>query len=246
MLKVSNLSKTLGSNLILQDVSFSISLRGEGENNNGQMVAILAPSGSGKTTLLRCLSRLEKPDQGEITFQGKPLENLANSAIGLVFQEFHLFPHMTVEKNLTLAPLTLQKGPPAGIREQAFALLEKFGLKDKAACYPHQLSGGQKQRVAMARMLMLEPSLLLFDEPTSALDPETVGEVAQLISELKAPDRLIVVATHELRFAQFAADQVLFLDQGKLLEQTPAKVFFEKPQSPRAQVFVESFFGKKC
>jgi ABC-type polar amino acid transport system ATPase subunit len=235
MLKANNLSKSFNSNLILDDISFDIP--------QGTIAALLGPSGSGKSTLLRCISRLERVDGGDITFQGHPLTNLPSCAIGMVFQGFHLFPHMTVLKNLTHAPVYLKQLLKEEAETQAMALLEKFGLADKARQFPNQLSGGQKQRVAIARALIVNPPILLFDEPTSALDPEMVFEVASLIQGLKSPDRLIIMATHELRIAQLAADQILFLDQGALVENAPKEGFFKNPKAPRARQFIKNLTG---
>jgi len=232
MLKVENLSKSFHDHLILKDVLFDLKV--------GSIAAILGPSGSGKSTLLRCISRLETADTGTVTFQGQPLSSMPASSIGMVFQGFYLFPHMTVLQNLTHAPLQLKQMSKPQAQDQAMALLETFGLRDKATRFPNQLSGGQKQRVAIARTLIVNPPILLFDEPTSALDPELVTEVASLIQNLKSPDRLIMMATHELRVAKLAADQVLFLDQGVLVENESAKVFFKKPRTKRAQQFLKN------
>jgi len=232
MLKVEHLSKSFNNHLILNNISFDVP--------QGSIAALLGPSGSGKSTLLRCISRLEAADKGTITFQKKALADLPPYAIGMVFQGFHLFPHMTVLKNLIHAPLYLKRMPKKEAERQAMALLEQFGLADKAAQFPNQLSGGQKQRVAIARTLMTNPPILLFDEPTSALDPEMVFDVANLIQGLKSPDRLIIMATHELRAAKLAADQILFLDQGVLVENATKKAFFKTPQAPRAQQFIKN------
>lgn len=232
MLKAKNLSKSFNNSLVLNNISFDIP--------QGGIAALLGPSGSGKSTLLRCISRLETVDQGIITFQGKALADLSPCAIGMVFQGFHLFPHMTVLKNLIHAPLRLKRMPEKEAQAEAMALLEQFGLADKAAQFPNQLSGGQKQRVAIARALIVKPPLLLFDEPTSALDPEMVFDVANLIQGLKSPNRLIIMATHELRAAKLAADQILFLDHGVLVENAPKEAFFKNPQAPRAQQFIRN------
>jgi ABC-type polar amino acid transport system ATPase subunit len=232
MLKVNNLSKSFHDHLILNDISFDLKM--------GSIAAILGPSGSGKSTLLRCISRLETADHGNITFQGQPLTHMPASSIGMVFQGFYLFPHMTILQNLIHAPLQLKQMTKSQIQTQAMDLLETFGLKDKASQFSGQLSGGQKQRVAIARALIVNPPILLFDEPTSALDPELVTEVANLIKNLKSPDRLIMMATHELRVAKLAADQILFLDQGVLIENEPNKSFFKKPKTIRAQQFLKN------
>ncbi len=232
MLKATNLSKSFHNHLILNTVSFDIV--------KGSIAALLGPSGSGKSTLLRCISRLESIDRGSITFQGQALTDLSPCAIGMVFQGLHLFPHMTILQNLVHAPVHLKRMSRKEAKIQAMALLEKFGLADKAIQFPNQLSGGQKQRVAIARALIVNPPILLFDEPTSALDPEMVSEVASLIQSLKSPDRLIMMATHELRIAKLAADQILFLDQGVLVENTSKETFFKKPEAPRARQFIKN------
>jgi ABC-type polar amino acid transport system ATPase subunit len=232
MLKVKNLSKSFHDHLILNDISFDLKL--------GSIAAILGPSGSGKSTLLRCISSLETADQGNITFQGQPLTRMPASAIGMVFQGFYLFPHMTVLQNLIHAPVQLKQMTKFQAQTQAMDLLETFGLKDKASQFPNQLSGGQKQRVAIARALIVNPPILLFDEPTSALDPELVTDIANLIQNLKSPDRLIMMATHELRVAKLAADQILFLDKGALIENALNKSFFKKPKTLRAQQFLKN------
>jgi len=232
MLKAKNVSKLFHGNLILNDISFDLKM--------GTIAAILGPSGSGKSTLLRCISRLEAADKGGITFEGQPLNNLPASSIGMVFQGFYLFPHMTVLQNLIHAPLQLKQMAKSQAQIQAIDLLESFGLGDKASQFPNQLSGGQKQRVAIARALIVNPPILLFDEPTSALDPELVTDVASLIQNLKSPNRLIMMATHELRVAKLAADQILFLDQGILTENASNKAFFKKPKTKRAQQFLKN------
>ena len=232
MLKVNNLSKSFHNHLILNDISFDLKM--------GSIAALLGPSGSGKSTLLRCVSRLERVDQGNITFQGQPLTDMPASSIGMVFQGFFLFPHMTILQNLIHAPLQLKQMTKRQAQTQAMDLLETFGLKDKAFQFPSQLAGRQKQRVAIARALIVNPPILLFDEPTSALDPELVTDVANLIQNLKSPDRLIMMATHELRVAKLAADQILFLDQGVLIENAPNKSFFKKPKTLRAQQFLKN------
>ncbi len=232
MLKVFHLCKSFQNQLILNDISFEVPM--------GSIAALLGPSGSGKSTLLRCISRLETVDQGSITFQGQSLSELSPGSIGMVFQGFHLFPHMTVLQNLIHAPLALHRLPKPQATAEALSLLEKFGLADKASQFPNQLSGGQKQRVAIARALIVNPPILLFDEPTSALDPEMVSEVASLIRSLKSPSRLIMMATHELRVAKLASDQILFLDQGILVDNAPKEDFFKKPKAKRAKQFIKN------
>lgn len=232
MLKTTHLSKSFNKQLILDDLSFEIPM--------GSIAALLGPSGSGKSTLLRCISRLETFETGTITFGGKHISDLRPSTIGMVFQGFHLFPHMTVLQNLIHAPISLKRMTKLKAIEEAMELLNKFGLADKASQFPNELSGGQKQRVAIARALIVNPPLLLFDEPTSALDPEMVSDVANLIRSLKSPNRLIIMATHELRAAKLACDQILFLDHGVLIENASTDTFFEKPKSKRAQQFIKN------
>lgn len=232
MLNATHVSKSFNGLIALNDVSFTV--------NEGTIVALLGPSGSGKSTLLRCISRLEKVEKGSLTFQKKSLDELSSCAIGMVFQGFHLFPHMTVVRNIAHAPTHLKRLGKTQAEAKARELLEKFGLADKADQFPSQLSGGQKQRVAIARALIVDPPLLLFDEPTSALDPEMVYEIADLIKSLKSPNRLIIMATHELRLAKLAADQVLFLDHGKLIENAPKSDFFDMPKTPRVQQFIKN------
>ena len=233
MLKVSGLHKAFKAVEVLKDISFTSPM--------GSIVGLLGASGSGKSTLLRCLSRVETFKAGEIHFQGHPIHAVSAHEIGLVFQSFQLFPHLTVWKNLTLAPYMMKDADKAGIDTKARELLQNFGLADKGDVHPSQLSGGQKQRIAICRALMMDPALLLFDEPTSALDPGMVNEVGSLIQSLKRPDRLIIVATHEMKLAHKIADDVLFMDQGKLLEHKPAKDFFKKPGSDQAKKFLENY-----
>ena len=232
MLKIVNLFKSFQGTTVLNNISFDLKV--------GTVAALLGPSGSGKSTLLRCISRLETWDTGSITFQDQLLTDLPSSSIGMVFQSFHLFPHMTVLQNLIHAPIQVKKISKTNARAEAMILLEKFNLADKAKSFPNQLSGGQKQRVAIARALMMDPPLLLFDEPTSALDPEMVSDVAALIQGLKSPNRLIIMATHELRVAKLAADHVLFLDQGILVENASNDHFFSDPKAERAQQFLKN------
>ncbi len=231
MLNIQNLHKSFNGHDVLKDVSCDLKL--------GTITALLGPSGSGKSTLLRCIAGLEKPDTGHIGFQKQPIGDLKAHEIGMVFQSYHLFPHMCVLDNLTYAPQKLGLMPTLEAKTKAQDLLHQFGLSNKSEQFPNQLSGGQKQRVAIARALMLDPAILLFDEPTAALDPEMVSEVARLIASLKRPDRLIVIATHELKIAKLIADHVLFMDQGVLVENDPSEVFFFSPKSRRAKIFLE-------
>lgn len=231
MLKIDNVSKKINELTILDSIDCEL--------KDGQIVALLGPSGSGKSTLLRCISRLTTISGGSVSYNDTHINVLEASKIGVVFQSFNLFPHMTVEKNLTYAPVKLKLMSEASAKEKAVDLLTQFGLKDKHNQHPVQLSGGQKQRVAIARTLMMDPDILLFDEPTSALDPEMMDDVAQLILTSKRDNRLIIVATHELKLCQLIADHILFLDHGKLVENCSKAQFFEKPTSVRAKTFID-------
>jgi len=210
----------------------------------GEVVAIIGPSGSGKSTMLRSLNLLEEPTSGSIIFNGTDLSdksvniNLHRQKMGMVFQHFNLFPHMTVKKNITLAPVHLKLKTQAEADAMAMRLLERVGLADKANEYPAMLSGGQKQRIAIVRALAMEPEVMLFDEPTSALDPEMVGEVLDVMKELAQQGMTMVVVTHEMGFAREVGDRVLFMADGKILEQgTPAEIF-DHPQNPRLKDFL--------
>ncbi|MFI3166843.1 MAG: amino acid ABC transporter ATP-binding protein [Bacillota bacterium] len=212
----------------------------------GEKVVIIGPSGSGKSTFLRCLNMLETPTGGDIVFEGITLTdkttniNKVRQKMGMVFQQFNLFPHMTVLKNLTMAPITLLKKSQKEAEEKAYELLEKIGLTDKAQQYPNMLSGGQKQRIAIIRALCMEPDVMLFDEPTSALDPEMVGEVLQLMKDLANDGMTMVVVTHEMGFAKEVATRVLFMADGNIVEQAPPAEFFENPKSERLKEFLSS------
>ena len=210
----------------------------------GEVVAIIGPSGSGKSTLLRSLNLLEQPTSGAIFFDGADLAgksvniDLHRQKMGMVFQHFNLFPHKTVLQNITMAPVTLKKKTPAEAKAQAMALLERIGLADKADTYPNMLSGGQKQRIAIVRALAMDPEVMLFDEPTSALDPEMVGEVLDLMRDLARDGMTMAVVTHEMGFAREVADRVVFMADGKILEEgTPADIF-DHPKDPRLQDFL--------
>ena len=212
--------------------------------HKGEVVAISGPSGSGKSTLLRSLNMLEEPTSGAIFFDGVDLASksvnidLHRQKMGMVFQHFNLFPHKTVLQNITLAPVTLKKKTPAEAEAQARALLERIGLSDKADEYPNMLSGGQKQRIAIVRALAMDPEVMLFDEPTSALDPEMVGEVLDLMRDLAKDGMTMAVVTHEMGFAREVADRVVFMAEGKILEEgTPAELF-DSPKDPRLQDFL--------
>lgn len=237
MIKVQNLYKKFGSNLVLNDISATI--------KQGEVVSVIGPSGSGKSTFLRCLNLLEKPTSGtvlinetDLTAKGADIHK-SRQQIGMVFQHFHLFPHLTVLENLTYAPIKVKGLKRAEANDKARLLLAKVGLSDKAAAYPSSLSGGQKQRVAIARALAMEPELLLFDEPTSALDPEMVKEVLDVMKDLAKSGMTMVVVTHEMGFAREVADRVIFLDHGTLVEEGSPAAFFASPKTERAREFLE-------
>ena len=210
----------------------------------GEVVVVIGPSGSGKSTFLRCLNLLEVPTSGQILFGGVDITdkrcniNLHRQKMGMVFQHFNLFPHMTILRNMTLAPVKLLHKPREEAEAQALKLLQRVGLGDRGGAYPAQLSGGQKQRVAIVRALMMEPEVMLFDEPTSALDPEMVGEVLEVMKELANDGMTMVVVTHEMGFAREVASRVLFMADGKLVEEGTPEAIFTHPQSPRLQDFL--------
>ena len=212
--------------------------------NRGEVVAIIGPSGSGKSTLLRCLNLLEVPTSGSVWFNGVDITDkkidldLHRRKMGMVFQHFNLFPHLTVKKNITLAPVRLGRMSQAAADKQAMELLERIGLADKADVYPNMLSGGQKQRIAIVRALAMNPEVLLFDEPTSALDPEMVGEVLELMKELARDGMTMVVVTHEMGFAREVANRVIFIDEGVIKVDKPPQEFFENPDNPRLKAFL--------
>ena len=210
----------------------------------GEVVAIIGPSGSGKSTMLRCLNLLEVPTKGRILFEGEEITGKRvridryRQRMGMVFQHFNLFPHKTVLQNIMLAPVELKRKTKAEAKETALRLLERIGLRDKANTYPNMLSGGQKQRIAIVRALAMEPEVMLFDEPTSALDPEMVGEVLDLMRQLAAEGMTMVVVTHEMGFAREVADRVIFMDEGKILEENSPAELFDHPQHPRTCLFL--------
>ena len=212
--------------------------------HRGEVVVVIGPSGSGKSTFLRCLNLLELPTGGTITFEGTDITdphcniNLHRQKMGMVFQHFNLFPHMTLLKNMTIAPMKLLKKSQADAEKKATELLERVGLADRANAYPSQLSGGQKQRIAIVRALCMEPDVMLFDEPTSALDPEMVGEVLDVMKQLAREGMTMVVVTHEMGFAREVGDRVIFMDGGKLIEEGSPYKLFTNPQSPRLQDFL--------
>ncbi|WP_444645387.1 amino acid ABC transporter ATP-binding protein [Caproiciproducens sp. R1] len=240
MITVKNLHKTFHTLNGDLDV-----LKGIDQNiEKGEKVVIVGPSGSGKSTFLRCLNLLEQPTGGEVWFEGVQINvpecdiNQLRQKMGMVFQHFNLFPHLTVLQNITLAPITLKLKTQEQAEQQAKQLLERIGLADKAEAYPLQLSGGQKQRIAIVRALAMNPDVMLFDEPTSALDPEMVGEVLQVMKELAAEGMTMVVVTHEMGFAREVANRVLFMDDGQVLEEAVPDQFFDHPQNPRLQDFL--------
>ena len=210
----------------------------------GEVMVVIGPSGSGKSTFLRCLNLLEIPTKGTITFEGVDITspkvdiNIHRQKMGMVFQHFNLFPHMTVLKNMTLAPIKLKKIKEADATEKAMALLDRVGLKDRANAYPNQLSGGQKQRIAIVRALCMEPEVMLFDEPTSALDPEMVGEVLDVMKELARSGMTMVCVTHEMGFAREVGDRVLFFDEGKIVEEGTPREIFTAPKEQRTKDFL--------
>ena len=212
--------------------------------HSGEVVVIIGPSGSGKSTFLRSLNLLEVPTEGSIVFDGVDITdpknniNLHRRKMGMVFQHFNLFPHMTVLKNMTIAPVKLLKKPKQEAENSALELLDKVGLRDRADAYPGQLSGGQKQRVAIVRALCMEPEVMLFDEPTSALDPEMVGEVLEVMKNLARDGMTMAVVTHEMGFAREVADRVIFVDQGQIVEEGTPEDIFENPKSPRLKDFL--------
>ena len=239
MITVKELYKNFGKNgeiKVLKDVNEHI--------KKGEKVVIIGPSGSGKSTFLRCLNRLEEPTSGEIYFENQLITDPKNDInklrmkMGMVFQHFNLFPHLSIMENITIAPIKLLKKDKVDAEKHAMELLQRVGLPDKANAYPAQLSGGQKQRIAIARSLAMNPDVMLFDEPTSALDPEMVGEVLELMKELAEDGMTMVVVTHEMGFAREVATRVLFMDEGKILEQNEPNELFANPQHPRLKEFL--------
>ncbi|QHW35075.1 amino acid ABC transporter ATP-binding protein [Paenibacillus rhizovicinus] len=236
MIQVTNVSKRFGKQEVLKEISVDVAPQ--------EVLVVIGPSGSGKSTLLRCLNLLEQPSGGEIVIDGISLlakeTNIVavRAELGMVFQQFNLFPHLKVLENITLGPVRIRKWPPAKARDKAMALLRKVGLEDKADVYPSSLSGGQAQRVAIARALAMEPKIMLFDEPTSALDPEMVGEVLAVMKQLAKEGMTMIVVTHEMGFAREVGDRVLFMEQGRIVEQGPPNVLFECPQQERTRGFL--------
>jgi len=235
-IQVEHLKKSFGGLEVLRDISAVI--------HEGEVVVIIGPSGSGKSTFLRCLNHLEEAGGGRITVDGVDLMdphtdfNRLRERVGMVFQHFNLFNNMNVLRNLMLAPVDLKKCDKAEAEKRAMDMLSRVGLQEKARAYPHELSGGQKQRVAIARALCMKPDIMLFDEPTSALDPEMVGEVLEVMQELAAEGMTMVVVTHEMGFAREAADRVLFMDEGLILEEGSPEEIFRNQQNPRTRDFL--------
>ncbi len=236
LLRVEDLHKSFGKLEVLKGITTDI--------HKGEVVAVIGASGSGKSTFLRCLNLLEMPTAGKIFFEGVDITekkvnvNLHRQKMGMVFQQFNLFPNMTVLQNMTLAPMKLKKVPKAQAEEKALSLLDRVGLRDRAASFPNQLSGGQKQRVAIVRALAMEPDVMLFDEPTSALDPEMVGEVLDVMKQLAKSGMTMVVVTHEMGFAREVASRVMFVSDGVIGEEAPPEEFFANPKNPRLKDFL--------
>ena len=236
MIYVNNLEKSFGKNNVLKGVNEHI--------KKGEVVVVIGPSGSGKSTFLRCLNLLEEPTGGEIIFEGKNITdkkvniNKLREKMGMVFQQFNLFPHKTVLENITIAPIKVKKIKKSDAEAKAIRLLEKVGLENKKDVYPAQLSGGQKQRIAIARALAMEPDVMLFDEPTSALDPEMVGEVLNVMKDLASEGMTMVVVTHEMGFAKEVGDRIVFMDGGSILESGKPEEFFANPKNERTKEFL--------
>ncbi|MEI8189224.1 MAG: amino acid ABC transporter ATP-binding protein [candidate division NC10 bacterium] len=236
MVKVKDVRKQFGYLHVLKGVSLAVA--------RGEVVVVIGPSGSGKSTLLRCLNYLEPVQSGEVWIDGIRLDHhktnirAVRAEVGMVFQSFNLFPHLTALRNLMLAPVIVRKRPEAEVREAALALLAKVGLQDKTDAYPSQLSGGQQQRVAIARALCMQPKLMLFDEVTSALDPELVREVLDVIKQLARDGMTMIVVTHEMGFAREVADRVIFMDEGRIVEEGTAEDVFDRPQHQRTKEFL--------
>jgi glutamate transport system ATP-binding protein len=236
LVELRDLRKSFGDNVVLDGVDLSVA--------RGEVIVIAGPSGSGKSTMLRCVNGLETPDSGEINFDGRPVRPgkalpQIRAEIGLVFQQFNLFPHMTVLDNITLAPIKVKGTPAAQARERAQELLTRVGIAEKADQYPADLSGGQQQRVAIARALAMDPKLMLFDEPTSALDPEMIREVLDVMRDLARDGMTMLVVTHEMGFAREVCDRLVFIDGGLIVEEGPPAEFFANARSERAREFVD-------
>ena len=236
MVKIKNIHKYFGHLHVLKDLSLDVT--------KGEVVVVIGPSGSGKSTLLRCLNYLEPVQSGEIWIDGIRLDHhktnirAVRAEVGIVFQSFNLFPHLTALRNVMLAPLVVRKRPDAEVRREAVAMLTKVGLQDKIDAYPSQLSGGQQQRVAIARALAMQPKLMLFDEVTSALDPELVREVLDVMKQLARDGMTMIVVTHEMGFAREVADRVIFMDEGRIVEEGTASALFDRPRNQRTKEFL--------
>lgn len=236
MIQINNLHKSFNENKVLKGINDHI--------KKGEVVVVVGPSGSGKSTFLRCLNLLEEPTEGQIIFENINITNKQadinkiREKMGMVFQQFNLFPHKTVLENLTIAPIMVKKVSEKDANKKAYELLNKVGLADKATAYPASLSGGQKQRIAIARALAMEPDVMLFDEPTSALDPEMVGEVLSVMKDLARDGMTMVVVTHEMGFAREVGDRILFMDDGKIVEEGSPKEIFTNPTHPRTIDFL--------
>ncbi len=239
LLTIKNVTKCFGETMVLEDIELEV--------RQGEVIVLVGPSGCGKSTLLRCINALEPIQGGEICLEGEAVDakgkNLAalRQKIGMVFQSYELFPHLTVLENILLAPLKVQKRKKEEVRQEAMALLDRVGLSGKENSYPRQLSGGQKQRVAIVRALSMHPEILLFDEVTAALDPEMVREVLDVMLSLAAQGRTMIIVTHEMQFARAVADRILFLEKGKILEDTTPEEFFERPKTERVKQFLNMF-----
>jgi glutamate transport system ATP-binding protein len=237
VVELERVCKSFGDNLVLDDVDLTI--------DRGEVIVIAGPSGSGKSTMLRCINGLEPVDSGKIRFDGRPLDRSGKALsrtrqeIGMVFQQFNLFPHKTVLENVTIAPIEVKGVPKADAQQRARTLLERVGIAEKADDHPADLSGGQQQRVAIARALAMDPKLMLFDEPTSALDPEMIREVLDVMRDLARDGMTMAVVTHEMGFAREVCDRIVFIDDGRIVEQAPPAEFFSAARSDRAREFVD-------
>lgn len=242
MINITNLHKNFGDLEVLKNISTEI--------KKGEIISIIGPSGSGKSTFLRCINKLEEPSSGHIYIDGMDLMdkntdiNKIRERVGMVFQHFNLFPHMTVLDNLTLSPIMVKKESKEEAEKYALSLLEKVGLSDKASSYPSQLSGGQKQRIAIARALAMKPDVILFDEPTSALDPEMIKEVLDVMRDLAKEGMTMLIVTHEMGFARNVANRILFMDNGEIIEDCSPKDFFENPTNERIKDFLNKVLNK--
>lgn len=236
MIRIRDLRKNFGDNRVLRGITNQV--------KKGEVVVVIGPSGSGKSTFLRCLNLLEMPTAGEIILEGEKITdskidiNKVRTKLGMVFQQFNLFPHKTVMENIMVSPMLVKKVPKEQAYQKAMSLLKMVGLTDKENAYPSSLSGGQQQRVAIARALAMEPDVMLFDEPTSALDPEMVGEVLNVMKELANEGMTMVIVSHEMGFAQEVGDRILFMDEGQIVEEGPPEQIFNHPKHPRTQDFL--------